>query len=135
MHGLRVDTQANASQDLKAHGFTHRLAAHTVEVVHKIEKHRQAAAQLRLPKDAVLVHGGKHHRLPNRPAAHGAIPDVGDDDPGLAVHALKQRRPGGDVCRAAHDGVVGHDSKWGEKSMHRTPHPFVEPRLTTKNLC
>jgi len=57
MHGLRVNAQPNAGENVKAHRLTLRLTAHSIKVVHEVEQHGRRAADLRIPQRAVLVHG------------------------------------------------------------------------------
>ena len=80
VHRLGVDAGADARQHVVAHGLAVGLAAHAVEVVEEVEQDRRVAAVGGAPQVPELVHGGEHHGFPDRPAAHGRVADVGDDD-------------------------------------------------------
>ena len=136
MHRFRVDRQTDTRHAVlaKPHGLTKRLPAHAVEVVHEIEQDRRRAADILRPERTVLVHRREHHRFPHRPAAHGGVADVGDDDAGPAVDALEQRRAGRDIGRAADDRVVRHDSEGREESVHRAAHALVEAGSAGEDL-
>ena len=118
MHRLWVDAQPQASEHAKAHRLAHGLAAHAVKIVHKIKQNRGIAANLSVPQGAKLVHCRKTHRFPHRAATGSSVANVGDHNPRLAIDPFEEGGAGGNVRRAANDGVVGHDAKGREEGVH-----------------
>ena len=68
------------------------------------------------------------------PQPMDASPMLDDDDAGLPVDALEERRARGDVRRAAHDRVVRHRAEGSEEGVHRAAQPAVEARLAREYL-
>ena len=131
---VRVEAGAHAGGHVVAHGLAHGLAAHAVLVVHDVEHHRQAALHLVVPQLGQLAHAGHVQGLQHRAAAQGAVAQVGDDDAGLAVDPLVQRRAHGDGAAAADDGVVGIDAEGGEEGVHGAAQAAVEAGLAGEDL-
>ena len=55
--------------------------------------------------------------------------------PGLRLTRLKSAAPGGDVARAADDGVVGIDAEGREEGVHRAAQAAVEAGLAGEDLA
>jgi hypothetical protein len=79
VHLFGVHPGADARNELHAHRFAERLAAHAVEIVHAVEDDRQPAAERLVPELSILVHRGERDSLPHRPAAERRVADVRDD--------------------------------------------------------
>ena len=126
VHLFGINAGTDAREEVVAHRFAARLAAHRVLVVHHIQQERHAALHVAFPEVLVLVHGGHHQAFPDRAAGHRAVADVADDDAVLAVDLLVQRRTDRDVGRAADDGVVGVNTERQEEGVHRAAKSLVE---------
>ena len=135
VHLLGVDSGAQAGDELHAHGFAKRLAAHAVVVVHAVEDDGQAPAERGVPQLAVLVHRRKRDAFPDRPAGKAGVADVADDDAGLAVDPLVERGAGGDGAGSADDGVVRIDAEGCEEGVHGAAQAAVEAGIAREDLA
>jgi len=134
VHLFRVDAGTEACKDAEAHRLALRLAAHTVEVVHKVEYHRHAPAIRRLPEGFVLVHCCQANPFPDRPARGGTIADVGNDNAGLLVNFFIERSPDGNITGAADDRIVWIDAERREKGVHGAAHTLIEAGFAPKDF-
>ena len=73
-----------------------------------------------------MIHRGKDHCFPDWATTERGVADVGDHNAWLAVDPFKERGPGGNICRAADQRIVGHDAKGGEEGVHRAAQPLVK---------
>ena len=73
--------------------------------------------------------------FPDRTAAERRVADVRDDDSGLAIHTLEERRTRRDRSGAADDGVVRVDAEWGEEGVHGAAEPAIEARFAREDLA
>ena len=89
---------------------------------------------LLIPELAQLIHRREVQRLPHRAAAQRAVAYVGHDYAALAVDALKERRAGRYVGRAAHYRVVGIYAKRYVERVHRAAQAHVEAVLAREYL-
>src|SRR5579871_4940356 len=91
MHIGRIDRAADPRKPVPAARLANGLTAQRVEIVHEKEKNRQAAFERLGPETFILRHGGKVHRFPYGTATSGAVADIGDRDPRIAVAFLEER--------------------------------------------
>jgi len=66
VHLVGAQSGAQPSEDLKAHRFTDRLAAHAVEIVVEVHDERQPPPMVLVPQFEELVHRGEAQAFPNR---------------------------------------------------------------------
>ena len=126
VHGVGLETGAQAGRESVAHGLALGLAAHRVLVVHHVEENRKSALHVAFPKGVELVHGGECHALKHRASGHRSVTEVGDDDAFLAVDLLVESGSHGNRAGTADDGVVRVDSERSEERVHRSAKALVE---------